>query len=153
MIKPQELSRCFAMLMVLAACSSPTNTDGVRLRLEVESSVQVVDSIAVRAVVTNSTGRQLAIGSESSPPIVNVEVRRSDGRLVWNRVPPTAMIGGPPTTVRLVPEQEWVIPVVWRLVDDTGLRVQPGEYTMRAVLRLDGSQVRSQDARVVVTPS
>jgi hypothetical protein len=136
-----------------AAAMSPTTTppatpvmnrqqDSVSLELVLPRSVPAGKPVQIRLRVQNLTERSIDLYLRGRTTTFDVVVSRSGGEIVWQRLEDEII----PAIVHLrtlAPAERFELVAVWDQLTKQGKRVEPGDYTARALLLTEGEPLET----------
>lgn len=143
------------MLSTLGVTRGPVAQVGGKLtvpRLAVEliipARLRLGDTVEIVIRVRNEGKRPAALELPGRPVAFDVVIHGPDGAEVWRRLGRGA-VAGALAVLRLAPGEAYDFSVRWAGVDDEGSPVQPGRYTVRGMVPINGQQ-RMTDVQAVL---
>lgn len=129
----------------------PMVPTSIRVDLEVPARVQAGEPVPFTLTIRN-VGEEPAVleyGGGPGGPLLDVEVSRPDGGVIWNSLRYLQPAG---RSRRFAPGEELVIQVTWHQHDHSRCRVPPGSYRAQASAAGESASPRSAPKPFEIVP-
>lgn len=120
----------------------PPEVDSIEVFVSAPSYAVVGDAVPVSVVVRNNSDRRIDLHLTGREIAFDILVESTDSTLVWRRLANITL----QQIVQLKPldpNESFTLSDHWRALE-------PGEYTVRALLPTDGEPLRSDPVRIVI---
>jgi hypothetical protein len=89
-------------------------------------------AVPIKLVVSNTGGTKVQVLQAAPPPAYDLIITRKDGRVIWRRLPPDAVLATAGLLYSLTPSQSYDLETIsWDQRDLHGRQVEPGRYEIK----------------------